>query len=78
MPDGQSFCEEGIIEGRVAYEMSGDNGFGYDPIFWLPDRGCTSAAITPEEKNQISHRGRALEKAMITLGNILDGKDNIQ
>ena len=72
MPDGYSFCEEGLFEGRVAYEMSGENGFGYDPIFWLPERGCTSAALAPEEKNRISHRGLALVKLMKTLDGLFE------
>lgn len=63
MPDGEVFTTLGIIEGRVGYEPKGENGFGYDPIFYLPEYGCTSAELSEEEKNAISHRGRAL-KAM--------------
>ena len=63
MPDGEVFTTLGIIEGRIGHAPAGDNGFGYDPIFYLPERGCTSAELTEEEKNAISHRGRAL-KAM--------------
>lgn len=51
----------GELEGEIAYSPSGCNGFGYDPIFLLPDYGCTSAEISPEEKNLISHRARAAQ-----------------
>ena len=61
LPDtGDCLCTQGVMEGRIAYEAAGENGFGYDPIFYLPSRGCTSAQLTPEEKNEISHRGKAL------------------
>ena len=60
MPDGEVFTTVGIIEGRIGYEIKGENGFGYDPIFYLPEYGCTSAQLSEEEKNAISHRGRAL------------------
>ena len=59
-PDGSSETVKATMEGRVAYEIAGENGFGYDPIFFLPERGCTSAELSPEEKNEISHRGKAL------------------
>lgn len=48
------------MEGIIAQEIRGENGFGYDPIFYLPEFGCTSAEITPEQKNEVSHRGKAL------------------
>lgn len=50
----------GKMEGRIGYEIAGENGFGYDPIFFLPEYGKTSAELSPEEKNAISHRGKAL------------------
>ena len=59
-PDGRVLTAEGVMEGRIGYEEAGSNGFGYDPIFFLPEYGCTSAELSPEEKNRISHRGRAL------------------
>lgn len=59
-PDGRVITTEGKVEGRIAYEEKGGNGFGYDPIFYLPEKGCTTAQLKPEEKNAISHRGRAL------------------
>lgn len=61
MPDGTEHVVRGTIEGRIGYEERGENGFGYDPIFYLPEYGCYSAELAPEEKNKISHRGRALE-----------------
>ena len=61
-PDGSTETVRETMEGRVAYEIAGENGFGYDPIFYLPERGCTSAELPPEEKNLISHRGKALRK----------------
>lgn len=60
LPDGREFVERGVIEGLIGYEQKGENGFGYDPIFYLPEYGKTSAEISPDEKNKISHRGKAL------------------
>ena len=60
-PDGRVVTKRGTIEGIIGYEERGENGFGYDPIFFLPEYGKTTAELSPEEKNQISHRGRALE-----------------
>ena len=59
-PDGESFTVRGTVEGRIAYEEKGDNGFGYDPIFYVPELGVTTAELPADEKNAISHRGRAL------------------
>ena len=61
MPDGEVMTTLGTIEGHIGYEPKGENGFGYDPIFYLPEYGCTSAELTEKEKNAISHRGRALQ-----------------
>ena len=60
--DGKEATVRGTIEGIIGYEQAGTNGFGYDPIFYLPERGCTTAELPPEEKNAISHRGQAIEK----------------
>ncbi len=59
-PDGTVKTTEGTIEGRIGYEEKGENGFGYDPIFYVPEFGCTTAELSEEQKNKISHRGRAL------------------
>ena len=71
MPDGETFTTRGTIEGRIGYEEKGENGFGYDPIFYLPERGCTTAELPPEQKNEISHRGRALKAMYKKLEDIL-------
>lgn len=59
-PDGRIETVRGVMEGIIGYEEKGENGFGYDPIFFLPEYGCTSAELSREEKNRISHRGKAL------------------
>ncbi|MBI4374304.1 MAG: XTP/dITP diphosphatase [Deltaproteobacteria bacterium] len=61
-PDGREFIVEEACQGRIALEPRGEGGFGYDPVFLLPGLGKTMAEISPSEKNQISHRGRALRK----------------
>lgn len=53
---------QGIWEGKLIIEPKGENGFGYDPIFFVPTHGCTSAELSPEIKNQLSHRGQALRQ----------------
>ena len=59
-PDGEIITTRGTIEGLIAYEEKGNEGFGYDPIFYVPECGCTTAELGLEEKNKISHRGKAL------------------
>jgi len=61
LPDGRELTTRATIEGRIGYEERGDHGFGYDPIFYVPEFGKTTAELTEEEKNKISHRGKALE-----------------
>ncbi len=61
-PDGREYYTEGKMPGVIAKEPEGENGFGYDPILFLPEYEKTSAQLTPEEKNAISHRGEALRK----------------
>ena len=67
LPDGSELVTEGIVEGLIAHEPAGNGGFGYDPIFYLPEYGVTSAEIPIEKKNEISHRGKALEAMKIKL-----------
>ena len=59
-PDGRELTAEGYLYGEIGFERRGSNGFGYDPLFVLPERGCTTAQLSPEEKNAISHRANAL------------------
>ena len=59
-PDGREIVKRGTLEGLIAEEIKGDNGFGYDPIVYLPEYGRTSGELAPEEKKKISHRGKAL------------------
>ncbi|KAI4440180.1 XTP/dITP diphosphatase [Schaedlerella arabinosiphila] len=59
-PDGSVETVRGTIEGSIAQEMLGENGFGYDPIFYVPEYGCTTAQMDPDKKNELSHRGNAL------------------
>lgn len=67
LPDGSELVTEGKVEGLIAHEPAGNGGFGYDPIFYLPEYGVTSAEIPIEKKNEISHRGKALEAMKIKL-----------
>ncbi|MDP4093914.1 MAG: XTP/dITP diphosphatase [Bacillota bacterium] len=60
LPDGTSFTVRGICEGYIGYKPEGKNGFGYDPLFYMPEYGMTTAQMEPEEKHRISHRGKAL------------------
>ena len=61
-PDGTTEVVRGTMEGIIGHEIIGENGFGYDPIFFLPEYGCTSAQLPPEKKNELSHRGEGLRK----------------
>ena len=62
LPDGRVLNSFGTVEGRIGYEEKGENGFGYDPIFFVSEFGCTTAELTMEQKNQCSHRGNALRE----------------
>lgn len=72
--DGQVVTTRGNYEGIIGYEEKGENGFGYDPIFYVPEYGCYSAELSREKKNEISHRGKALrlmkEEIMKIRGNV--------
>ncbi len=61
LPDGRELTTRATIEGRIGYEEKGSHGFGYDPIFYVPQFQKTTAELTEEEKNQVSHRGKALQ-----------------
>ena len=61
-PDGSVEITRGTMEGVIGYEPKGENGFGYDPIFYIPEYGLSTAELPPEIKNKISHRGQALEQ----------------
>lgn len=62
-PDGRVEITEGVCEGRITREPRGEHGFGYDPVFYVPEYGCTMAELPPEIKNRISHRARAAAAA---------------
>lgn len=59
-PNGETITAKGTIEGYIGWEPAGENGFGYDPIFYVDEYGCSTAELSPEAKNEISHRGKAL------------------
>lgn len=71
MPDGKTFTTRATIEGYIGTKASGSNGFGYDPVFYVPEYDCTTAELTLEQKNKISHRGKALEKAKEVIKELL-------
>jgi XTP/dITP diphosphohydrolase len=60
---------QGTWEGRILEAPRGTNGFGYDPLFWVPSEGCASAELPPERKNRLSHRGQALRQLLEKLKN---------
>lgn len=71
LPDGRVLQTKAAMEGRIGYEERGENGFGYDPIFMLPQYGKSSAEISAEEKNALSHRGKALRRMTEQLKDVL-------
>ena len=73
-PDGEERVTEGTMEGLIAETPKGENGFGYDPLFYYPPFRKTAAEMTDEEKNSVSHRGEALRKAKIEIASYLEGK----
>ena len=74
LPDGSTEVVRGTMEGRIGYEITGENGIGYDPIFYLPQFGCSSAELEPEKKNELSHRGEGLRKMRKVLEEKLESK----
>jgi XTP/dITP diphosphohydrolase len=70
-PDGETHSAEGVCEGWITSEPVGRGGFGYDPIFFLPEYNRTMAQLSQEEKNRVSHRGRAVEAALPILRRLL-------
>lgn len=68
-PSGYCRVVEGVVEGVIADAPRGEHGFGYDPIFLIPELGKTTAELAPEQKHRISHRGRAAQKARVLLTN---------
>ncbi len=70
LPDGRVLEYEGRCEGRIAHKPAGSHGFGYDPIFYLPNRRCCMAELLPEEKHKLSHRGMALGLAITGLSQV--------
>jgi len=62
LPNGETYTTRATIEGLIGYKEEGAEGFGYDPIFYVPEFQCTTAQLTPEQKNAISHRGKALSE----------------
>lgn len=74
LPDGSTEVVRGTMEGRIGYEITGENGFGYDPLFYLPQFGCSSAELEPEKKNELSHRGEGLRKMRKVLEEKLESK----
>lgn len=75
-PDGREQVVRAAIEGRIARESKGSNGFGYDPIFYVPEFECTTAELTLEQKNKISHRGKALEQMKEIIKAIFEREEN--
>ena len=75
-PDGSTEVVRGTIEGRIGYEIAGENGFGYDPIFYVPEYGCTTAEMDPETKNELSHRGNALRAMRLIMEKKYEDKRN--
>lgn len=72
LPDGQVLHTEAAMEGVIAMKPAGSGGFGYDPILMIPEYGVTSAELTIEQKNRISHRGKALEAMKEVLRKVLE------
>lgn len=72
LPDGENLIARQTMEGYIGWEIEGKNGFGYDPIFYLDEYCCSSASLTPQQKNEISHRGKALRDMKEQLKKVLN------
>jgi len=72
IPHGPIYTAEGVIEGLIMDEPRGEHGFGYDPVFYVPEQGVTMAELLPGVKNRISHRGQASANAARLLAALLD------
>ncbi|MGE5602838.1 MAG: XTP/dITP diphosphatase [Nitrososphaerales archaeon] len=70
-PEGDVRTADGVCEGIIAFGPAGENGFGYDPVFYMPDQSATMAQLPAETKNQVSHRARASQKALLLLREML-------
>ncbi|WP_042459318.1 XTP/dITP diphosphatase [Neobacillus dielmonensis] len=75
IPGRETFTVHGTCEGRILEEPRGTNGFGYDPVFYVPDQGVSMAELTSDEKNKISHRANALKKLDAVLDDLLERAD---
>ena len=76
-PSGELYSTEGTCQGMIAFEPAGQGGFGYDPIFYLPDYDCTMAQLPQALKNRISHRAQAVEAALPTLDHLLTQRTSV-
>lgn len=70
-PGGETHSTEGICQGIISFEPRGEHGFGYDPVFYVPEYACTMSQLAPEVKNRISHRARAVENMLPTLAHVV-------
>lgn len=73
LPDGREYHTEGVCEGIIQTAPAGEEGFGYDPVFFLPELGCTMAELSFEVKNRLSHRARAAQAMRALLAQLLAG-----
>ncbi len=72
LPGKETITVAGTCEGRILEEQKGTNGFGYDPVFYVPEKGCTMAELSSDEKNKISHRANALKQLDVILDSIVE------
>lgn len=77
LPNGNILTTRGTVEGYIGYEPAGENGFGYDPIFYVPEYNCSTAQLSTEQKNELSHRGKALRAMKTKLQSYLEKQDAV-